>query len=110
MPQYPPQYAQIVQGPPSSGLATASLVLGIVGLVFLCIPILGFVLAVLATTFGGVALSKARVQPIRNRGSAVAGMVMGLIVIAIAVLVVLFLGATGFLASMAAQTSGTPTY
>lgn len=56
---------------PSNGMATASLVLGILG-VFL--PILG----VLALIFGGIGISKAN-QGAGGKGQAVAGLVLGII-------------------------------
>jgi hypothetical protein len=69
-------YGQPVPVPPVSaytGSATASLVLGIVGLVFCWVPLLGLVLNGLALVFAAVALSKRTT----SRGSAVAGLTMG---------------------------------
>ena len=61
---------------PSNGAATASMVLGILGVVFLWVPVIGFVLAVLAVVFGGVGLSRANAGG-GNKGQAIAGLVLG---------------------------------
>jgi len=72
-------------GPPpnrSNGIAVAALVCGIVGL--LCLQ---FILGPLAIVFGGIGLSKAN-QGAENYGLAVAGLVLGIIATAIAVIVI----------------------
>jgi hypothetical protein len=65
---------------PANGLGTAGLVLGIVGAALSLVPVLGFILGVLATTFGGVA--KANRGEATNRGMAIAGLVLGIITMA----------------------------
>lgn len=65
---YPPQVA--VQQP-SNGMATASLVLGILGFF---LPIL----SILALIFGGIGISKAN-QGAGGKGLAVAGLVLGIV-------------------------------
>jgi hypothetical protein len=66
----------------------ASLVLGIVG-VMLCFL---FVPSVLAVIFGAVALSQIKQQPLiyRGRGLAIAGLVLGLIGVALIVVTLIF--------------------
>ncbi len=69
-----PVYQQPVQQPekqPASGLATASMVLGILSLVLFMFP---FVISILAIIFGGVAKSKGN-----KSGMATAGLVCGII-------------------------------
>jgi uncharacterized protein DUF4190 len=56
---------------PANGMAIASLVLGIIGVL---IPFLG----VLALIFGGVGMSKAN-QGASGKGMAIAGLVLGII-------------------------------
>lgn len=61
---------------PSNGPATASMVLGILGVALLWVPVVGFVLAILAVVFGGLGLSKANAGG-GNKGQAIAGLVLG---------------------------------
>ncbi|SED83312.1 DUF4190 domain-containing protein [Jiangella alba] len=72
-PQYgPPQYAYMQQPRTTSGLAVASLVLGILWL--------GWLGSLLAVIFGHVALGKMRRDPsVGGRGLAIAGLVLGYI-------------------------------
>lgn len=77
-PQYPqqgyqPGYGGYPQPRPGNGLAIASLVCGIIGLL-----ILWFILSPLAIIFGGVGLSKAN-KGASGRGQAIAGLVLGVI-------------------------------
>ena len=60
-------------------MGVASMVLGIISLVFLFIPPVSLICALLAVIFGGIALSRKD-----QRGMATAGLVCGLIVICIA--------------------------
>ncbi len=84
-PQYPPMsYPMMMQqpGPMSQqqgtpGLAIASLVCGLLGLVPLWI---GFVLCLLAITFGGIVLAGTRPGQ-QGRGLAITGLVLGLLFI-----------------------------
>ena len=64
----------------SNGMATSSMIMGILSTVFNVIPLLGFIsitLAVLGIIFGGVGLSKSG----RNggKGKAISGLVLGLV-------------------------------
>ncbi len=82
----PPVYGGYPQPPGGSGLAIASLVCGIVGLLFLW-----FILSPLAIIFGGIGISKAK-KGASGKGMATAGLVLGIVgllgyIILIAVLV-----------------------
>ncbi len=70
-PPVPQVVYQVVQAPPSNGMAVAGLVLGILGLL---IPVLG----ILALIFGAVGLGKAN-QGASGKGMAVAGLVLGIV-------------------------------
>lgn len=76
--------------PPTSGMAIASLVLGIGGLTVL--PLLGSILAII---FGYMARSDIRKRPdqVSGDGIALAGVVLGWISVGVAVLIFLVLGA-----------------
>jgi lysylphosphatidylglycerol synthetase-like protein (DUF2156 family) len=70
-----------------NGLAVASLVLGIVGLVLAFIPIIGvvaWILGPLAIIFGFAGRSRAK-RGAPNGGMAMAGLIMGIITVAIAI-------------------------
>jgi hypothetical protein len=70
----------------TSGFAVASLVLGIIG--FFLNP-----LSILAVIFGAIALSQSGKNPaFRGKGMAVAGLVMGIIVIILWVVIIFLLG------------------
>jgi hypothetical protein len=66
-----------------NGMATASLVLGIVG-VFMCFVIVPSILAVI---FGGIGVSRANRNPaVGGRGRAIAGLLLGIVSLALLVL------------------------
>ncbi len=83
--QPPPQYAAPQPGypvQPPKGLATAAMVLGIIGLLFSllgCLWFLGTPLNILAIIFGAVASAKAKRQEAGGEGMAKAGLVCGII-------------------------------
>lgn len=86
---YPPQPQQPQYYPPqqpqqSNGLAVTSMVIGIVSVPGICIPYLGWVLPILAVIFGGVGLRKAN-QGASGKGMAIAGLVLGVIMLALMV-------------------------
>lgn len=85
----PAQYAPVQR---TDGLATASLVLGICAYF---IPFAGLICALLALIFGNISMRRTRDNPVLGgHGMAVAGFILGLIGIAIAILfVVLILSA-----------------
>jgi hypothetical protein len=80
-------YVQQARAQRTSGLAVASLVLGIIGF------------SILAIIFGGVAISQTEKNPnVSGRGMAVAGLVLGIIEFIIELFVaVFFLGLFSFL-------------
>ena len=67
----------------TNGLATASMVLGIIALVFAFIPFLNLVITlptgILAVIFGGVGYSKSKKLGGLNKGYSIAGLVTGLV-------------------------------
>lgn len=78
---YPPQQQQ------GNGLAVSGMVLGIIGVVLFWIPVIGWILAILAIVFGGIGIAKAN-NGAPGKGMAVAGLVLGIVSIALYVLVV----------------------
>lgn len=68
---------------PANGLGTAGMVLGIVGAVICLVPVVGFLLGLLATIFGGIGLTKANRGEATNKGMAIAGLVLGIITMAV---------------------------
>ena len=60
--------------PPQNGMGTAALVLGIIGLL-----IGGCILGPLAIIFGAVGISKANQGVATNKGSAVSGLILGIV-------------------------------
>jgi hypothetical protein len=83
-PQPQPQHVFITQtAPPSNGLGTAAMVLGIISVVFVFIPILGLVAWItspLALIFGLIGLGRA------PKGGAITGVVTGCIGIAVCIM------------------------
>jgi Domain of unknown function (DUF4190) len=82
MSQVNPGYAPA--GPKSSGLAIASMVLGIISIVLFCVYYLAFPCAVLALVFGVIARSKISRGEGSGGGMAMAGIICGLISIVLA--------------------------
>lgn len=82
-PHQQPAYAPFgYAAAPANGLGTASLVLGIVGLVFSFVPIVGVIawpLVILGAIFGGVGLDKAGKVPGMPKGPAIAGLTCSLV-------------------------------
>jgi hypothetical protein len=75
----PPQVVYVQQTPvPTNGLATAALVLGIIGVVLFWTIWVGILLGVLATIFGAIGVSRAK-RGAPNKGMAVAGLVLGIL-------------------------------
>jgi hypothetical protein len=101
-----PMYAQpvmVVQGPPTSGAAVTSLVLGILGLVTGCCSFGLF--SVLAVIFGHVSLNETKNNMKAGRGMGIAGLVMGYVALAPAVVLSIYF----VLGSGMAAISGTST-
>jgi hypothetical protein len=91
----PPMYGQFpgmpYMVPPldaNNGLATASMILGIIAIVSFWLYGLGVIAGIVGVILGHVALNQIRTVPASNRGMAVAGLIMGYIAIGIAVLCV----------------------
>jgi hypothetical protein len=63
------------------------MVCGIVGLVLFWVPVICWILAILAIIFGGVGIAKAN-GGAPNRGMAVAGVVLGIVALALYVIVI----------------------
>ena len=61
-----------------NGIATAGMVCGIIGVVLFWLPVIGWILAILAIIFGGVGISKAN-KGAPNKGGAIAGVVLGVV-------------------------------
>jgi uncharacterized membrane protein len=105
-------YQQIVR-PPSNGLAIASLVLGVVGILpglLVVIPFVGLIMAmfallpaVLAVVFGHIGLNQAKRLNGLGRGMAQAGLILGYVTLGLMVLTTLF---WIFAAIVGAATSG----
>lgn len=81
-PAYPPALATHAVAP-ANGLGTAGMILGIVGAALSLVPVLGFILGLLATIFGGIGLTKASRGEATNKGMAITGLVLGIITMAI---------------------------
>lgn len=97
--QYAPQPQVGMPYGPSKGLATAALVLGIVGLVFSAIPWCGWFIGwpcdLLGIIFGAVALAKIKRGEASGDGMAKAGLICGIIGIVIIILWTIFIIAFG---------------
>jgi len=79
----PPIVYQVVQ--PTNGLATASLVLGILGIALFWF--LGFIMSILAIVFGGVGLGRAKAGA-PGKGLALAGLILGIVGLLLPLLVI----------------------
>jgi hypothetical protein len=83
MTQLPPQNVQYQPQPPAgSGLGIASLVVGIIACVVFCIPVLPWLLGILAIVLGAIALAQA--GPVGN-GKAKTGLILGVLGLALSV-------------------------
>lgn len=74
-----------VQGEPSNGMGTASLVVGIVGVVLFCLWPVAIILGLLAVIFGAVGRAKAGRGEATNPGTALAGIICGVAGLVLAV-------------------------
>ncbi|WP_273321690.1 DUF4190 domain-containing protein [Vallitalea guaymasensis] len=71
------------------GLSIASMVCGIVGIVFFCFYYLSIILAILAIIFGAVFLNANKENEDKTgRSMAIAGLILGIITVGLVVLVV----------------------
>ena len=85
----PPSYVPSNQPQQSSGLAVASLVLGIISLVLFCVWYVSIPCAIIAIVMGAIAKGKAARGEAGGKGMATAGLVCGIIAIIIDVIVVI---------------------
>src|SRR5687767_2039525 len=104
MPQYPPPGpGYYPPPPPQNGFGTAAFVLGLLGLLFSFIPLIGVIawpLVLLALVFAAVSFTKMRNGQALNRGLTIAGLVCALIGLLICIL---------YAAVFSAAVSSTPT-
>jgi hypothetical protein len=99
---YPPQ-------PPTSGVATTSMILGIIGIVTGCCSF--GLLSLAAIICGHVAMSQTKTGQFGGRGMAVAGLVLGYIVLAPAIVLSFWMLVGGGMAAVTGvepSTSPTP--
>ena len=87
-----PGYPAPFGAPARNGMGTAGLVLGIIGVVVCWTP-LGFILGILAIIFGSIGRSRATRGEATNQSSATAGLVLGIVSIAL-LLLFLIVGAS----------------
>lgn len=87
-PAYPPPYYAAAQ--PQNGMGTASLVLGIIGVVLFFAIWPPVILGVLAVIFGAVGLGRAKRGVATNRGVALAGLILGIVAIVAPLLIIVF--------------------
>jgi Domain of unknown function (DUF4352) len=91
MPQYPPPgpgYYPPPPPPPQNGFGTAAFVLGLIGLLFSFIPIIGVIawpLVLLALIFSAIGLSRSRAGRATNKGLTIAGLVCAVLGLGICV-------------------------
>lgn len=74
-----------------TGFAITAMVTGIVGAVFSWVPIFDVVLGVVAIVFGAIALQWARHGQAPGKGMAIAGLVLGIITVAVFVVWVIII-------------------
>lgn len=92
LPQYPPPgpgYYPPPPPPPQNGFGTAAFVLGLLGLLFSFIPIIGIIawpLVLLALIFAALGLSRVRAHRATNKGLTIAGLVCAVIGLGICIL------------------------
>ncbi|MEU5157139.1 DUF4190 domain-containing protein [Glycomyces sp. NPDC021274] len=111
-PGYPPAYGAPGYGPQlPKGQAIAAMVLGIIGVGILCLPIpyvsgiISLVCGVTAAILGGVALKKINRGEAAGKGQAITGLVLGIIVCALAIIGIVAAGALLAMFGTAATTS-----
>jgi len=78
--------------PPKNGLGIAGMVCGIVGIVLFWIPIVGIVLAILAVVLGALNIKGANEGLANNKGMGITGVVLGVVVLAAAIITLIVAG------------------
>jgi hypothetical protein len=86
---YPPQPFAGGYLPPRNGLGTAALVCGIIAVVLSWTVYVGIILGILAICFGGVGIGRSTRGEATNRSSALAGLILGIVAIALLVILVI---------------------
>ncbi|MDQ3787034.1 MAG: DUF4190 domain-containing protein [Actinomycetota bacterium] len=89
MTQYAPNPPQQPVAKPSNGLGTAGFVVGLIGLLFSFIPLIGVVawpLVILGIVFSAIGLSKATKGRATNKGLAIAGLAVSIIGLVVCIL------------------------
>ena len=89
MTQYAPNPPQQAPAKPSNGLGTAGFVLGLIGLLFSFIPLIGVVawpLVILGIIFSAIGISKATKGRATNKGLAIAGLVVSVVGLVVCIL------------------------
>lgn len=99
----PAEQARMGPAPASNGVAIGGMVTGIVGLVFGWVPVFGFVLGALAVILSGVGIHNANLSSGAGRGTAVAGLVCGLLAVPFGLSCCVVIGAAN---SVTAGTAG----
>lgn len=66
-------------GEKNSGMAIASLVLGICSVILFWVPVLDIILSVLAVVLGFVSLNEIKKKKLEGRGMAIAGIITGFV-------------------------------
>jgi uncharacterized membrane protein len=75
-----------------NGMGTASLVLGILGVVLFFFPYVSVILSVLAIIFGSIGIKRANRGEASNKGMATAGLVLGIVGAVIALILLIAIG------------------
>ena len=75
---------------PRNGMGTAALVLGIIGLVLACAFGVGTIFAIIAIVLGAIGLKNVKKGVASNRGSALAGTILGIAGLVVGTVVVIF--------------------
>lgn len=91
MPQQP-MYANMQPVVPGKGLAVASMVLGIIGLVLFCIWYIGIPCSIIGLILGGISSSKAKAYGMKS-GMAVAGIVCSCIALGLNIIGIILISA-----------------
>jgi hypothetical protein len=78
---YPPQQQ-------SNGMAVSGMVLGILAVVLFWLPVVGWILAILAIIFGALGIARGN-KGASGKGMAIAGLVLGIISIALYIIIVI---------------------
>ncbi|GAA2964193.1 DUF4190 domain-containing protein [Actinokineospora diospyrosa] len=84
--QFAPMPQQVVvaqYGPaPQNGPGTGGFVTGLLGLIFVWVPFVGLILAIIGVALSGVGIAKANRGEANNKGLAIAGLTCGAIALA----------------------------